>query len=349
MTKDFTILAGSVSQGIWRSADGGETWRNFHGKGQLPWEPFALESQVRALAVDPNNPAVVYAGDEEGVYKSEDRGDSWERLHGPMDGLTVWSIVVDPTDSNVVFAGTRPPYLFRSRDAGKTWQKLPTDLPQECAIGTTRVTAMRIDPLDHRNIWVGIEIGNVHRSTNGGDSWERVYSGFDEMDTHGDIHDVTLIPGTEVREENGHVTIGPGKETTVLINAQFEFLATSDGGKTWHKLLNSKETFPLPYMRAVAFKPDEPHTIYIGKSDKAIGSVGDLARSRDGGATWEQLRLPVEPNSGVFGLATHPSNPDRVVACTLFGQFYVSEDAGDTWVKLKREVNELRALAWIPN
>jgi hypothetical protein len=45
----------------------------------------------------------------------------------------------------------------------------------------------------------------------------------------------------------------------------------------------------------------------------------------------------------------HPANPRRVVACTLFGEVYVSEDAGDSWRKIAREFGEIRTAAWLPN
>ena len=348
MAKDFIIMAGSVSQGIWRSPDGGTSWRNFHGKKMPIWAPFNLESQVRGLAVDPNNASVIYAGDEMGVCKSIDKGDNWERLHGPIDGLTFWSLAVDPTDSNIVFAGSRPAGLFRSKDAGKTWEKLKADLPQTCHIGIPRVTALRIDPRDHRNIWAGIEIGGVYRSMDGGDSWSYVRSGFPEMDDHQDIHDITLVPNADLKvDPSGSVSIIDGKRTVVMVNAQYEMEVTADGEK-WYKMIQSKQDLFLPYMRAINFKPTDPKTIYLGLGDGAIGSTGGIARSKDGGLSWQRLKLPGECNSGIFGLQLHPSNPERIVACTMFGQFFISEDGGDTWTKPKREVNELRALTWVP-
>ena len=266
-----------------------------------------------------------------------------------MDGLTVWSIAVDPNDSDTVFAGSRPPYLFRSKDAGKSWEKLAIDLPQECVIGVPRVLVMRAEPKSPGVVWAGIEIGGVYKSLDGGDSWSFVKSGFEEMDVNQDIHDITLVQGATLRAGNGHVSIVPGEATTVIVNAQYELLATSDGGESWQRLLASKKELPLPYMRSVCARPDDPQTIFIGLSDRAIGSTGGIVRSKDGGATWELLKLPVEPNSGVFCISMPSTDPDLVVACTLFGQFYLSEDGGDTWAKLRREVNELRALVCVAN
>jgi len=59
--------------------------------------------------------------------------------------------------------------------------------------------------------------------------------------------------------------------------------------------------------------------------------------------------LPVEPNSNIWSLATHPAAPNLVLAASLFGEIYSSSDAGDSWQKLKREFSEVGALAWAPN
>jgi hypothetical protein len=74
-----------------------------------------------------------------------------------------------------------------------------------------------------------------------------------------------------------------------------------------------------------------------------------VLRSTDVGQTWEILSLPVPPNATIWGLATHTANADRILAFSLFGEVYISEDAGDSWRKVAREFGEIRAAAWLPN
>jgi hypothetical protein len=57
----------------------------------------------------------------------------------------------------------------------------------------------------------------------------------------------------------------------------------------------------------------------------------------------------VEPNSPLYGFAVNAANPDRLLSYSLFGEIYASEDAGDSWQKVKREFGEIRAIAWLPN
>ena len=95
--------------------------------------------------------------------------------------------------------------------------------------------------------------------------------------------------------------------------------------------------------------PDDPNVIFAAVGDTAIGSTGAIQRSTDAGKTWETRPLPVEPNSNIWSLATHPADPNYVLAASLLGEIYTSSDAGDSWQKLKREFSEVGAMAWVPN
>ena len=80
MTKQATICVGTLGQGIWRSSDGGDTWlRVRHG--------LYSESAVRALAVHPSDARIMYCGADSGIYRSEDKGERWERLDSPMNEI----------------------------------------------------------------------------------------------------------------------------------------------------------------------------------------------------------------------------------------------------------------------
>jgi len=111
MSNDFTICVGTIGSGIWRSPDGGETWTRVR-PSRYP------ENDVRALAVHPRAPHRVYAGTDSGVYRSEDGGASWERLDAPMNAMQTWALAIDPVVPDILFAGTKPPAVFRSRDGG---------------------------------------------------------------------------------------------------------------------------------------------------------------------------------------------------------------------------------------
>ena len=272
MAGNYSILVGTTGAGLFQSPDGGENWSRIR-------DPFPGESQVRALASDPQNPSVVYAGSNNGIYRSEDAGNSWVKLDSPMEGLNIWSIAVDPSDSDTVFAGTSPPFVFRSRDGGKSWQKLAATMAQECAIGSPRVTAMLVDPEDRGTVLAGVEIDGVYRSRDGGDTWAQLDAGITNPDIHGMAYSL-------------------GEQKTVLVSTPREIFASQDDGETFQSLAVTA-SFPMPYCRWIAVKPDNPQVLFAANGDAAIGNTGTIQRSTDGGRSWEtrppwNLTAPLE-------------------------------------------------------
>jgi photosystem II stability/assembly factor-like uncharacterized protein len=113
--------------------------------------------------------------------------------------------------------------------------------------------------------------------------------------------------------------------------------------------LGIKEKWPLPYARGIAVKPDDPGVLYAGCGETTTGEQGHVLRTTDYGQRWEILPMPVPTNATMWGLATHPADANRIVAFSLFGEVYVSEDAGASWRKIAREFGEIRTAVWVPN
>ena len=104
-----------------------------------------------------------------------------------------------------------------------------------------------------------------------------------------------------------------------------------------------------PYARGMAVKEDEPGVLFAGCGETTTGETGFVLRTKNFGENWEVLRLPTQPNATMWGLATHPAEANRIVAFSLFGEVYVTEDAGDSWRKIAREFGEIRSAIWVPN
>ena len=96
-------------------------------------------------------------------------------------------------------------------------------------------------------------------------------------------------------------------------------------------------------------KQDDPNTMFVGSGNGIPGEAGAIRRTRDGGATWDAVSLPVQPNSVVYWLGTHRDVPDTVAAASIFGYVYLSEDGGDSWGKAEREFGHIRTVAVTPN
>ena len=352
MAQSFTMMVGTVGGGLNVSADDGETWTHIGTGGRLP----PAECDVRALTVYPNNPARVLAGTDAGVYRTENRGSTWELLDSPMNtewparvhrsspkwplqNVVIWAITIDPVEPDTIFVGTRPG-AFRSRDDGKTWDELSLNVRMDGPIGTPRTTIMLVDPRDHRTIWAGTEVDAVYRSTNGGDTWARMPEvGPQRM--AGDIHGLV---------------IKPGNPATTYCTTPHGFSTSTDDGASWD--LHEFPQFNTPnwkpgdgsaYCRTIFVKPDNPEVMLVGTGDGIPGDTGAIRRTRDGGKTWDVPELPVKPNSVLYGFAAHVAMPDTIAAHSVNGYVYLSDDGGNSWRKLRKEFGQIRSLALCPN
>jgi photosystem II stability/assembly factor-like uncharacterized protein len=323
MTNRYSICLGTAGWGVWHSPDAGQSWVRHRA-------PFPLNSRIQALVPHPAEPHTVFAGGDSGVYVSRDGGAKWARIGNPGELPTIWSMAIDPAEPEILYAGTRPAGIYRSQDGGEHWQKLTVDIAPRCSIGECFVTHLMCDPEDHRTVWAGVEIDGVYLSRDGGDTWAHVEAaGLNDPDVHA-------------------MAIAATRPKRVYVSTARELFASADQGATW-QAVGIKKRWPLPYARGLAVKTDDPHVLYAGCGETTTGTNGHVLRSRDYGATWETLALPAQPNATMWGLATHPADANRILAFSLFGEVYISDDAGESWRKVAREFGEIRTAAWLPH
>src|SRR5262249_499078 len=151
-----------IGNGLWRSTDGGDTFRRAS-------DGMFVECHVRALIVDARDPRVLYLGSESGLYRSNDGADNWQRVESPLNGLQLWSLYQHPQRHDVMLAGSCPSRFFLSRDGSRPWSEPETSIEQNCPrIMHTRVTCFAADPRDTETLWAGVEIDGLHRSRDSG-------------------------------------------------------------------------------------------------------------------------------------------------------------------------------------
>ena len=146
-----TVYAGCfhhADYAVYKSTNGGDSWA-----GAITGLPApSVDTDVTCLAIDPDNPRAVYAGmDGSGVFKSTDAGASWRQASAAdseMASMGVGSLVIDPANSGIVYAGmVFPGYgVYKSTDDGSHWMNLQ---------GPGTVYAMAIDPVNGGTLYTG--------------------------------------------------------------------------------------------------------------------------------------------------------------------------------------------------
>src|SRR5262245_38805307 len=136
MTTAHRLYVGAIGEGLWRSVDGGQTFVR-------ACDGMFVECHIRALVVHPRSDHVLFIGNESGLFRSDDGATSWRRVDLPLDRAQVWSILLAPTNPDVMIVGACPARLFRSEDGGRIWTEPAARMQQGCPrIVHTRVTAL---------------------------------------------------------------------------------------------------------------------------------------------------------------------------------------------------------------
>ncbi len=305
-----------ISTGLYRMADGSNEWQLL--ANGLPEAP-----AIRAIAVHPQKPEVVYAGTQEGPYRSTDHGDHWEKVDVRDNGLPVWSIMFHPSDSNVMYAGYESCEIYRSGNGGESWQQLPVsvDFP-EVTTGPRSNPAKRIlmmsgGSANPDEVYGAIEVGGIIRTLDGGDHWENLSHGMYVNDDAVDMHGVL---------------VSSQKSDTVFGIARAGLFSSDDRGDHWSYVplgpLNEKGQ---TYCRYIGEMPGDAKTIWVAAGPAFRSDKGVLFRSNDGGLNWEQVDMGLEPKSTMFGIAFDQGQANRMYCATNGGEVFGSQDSGKTW------------------
>lgn len=189
-TPDRVYCAVSAG-GVYRTDDGGQRWLPAnHGvlADFLP-RPYPATGQcVHRLLLHPARPDRLYQQNHCGVYRSDDRGQSWTEISEGLPSEFGYALALDPHDPDVAYVIPEESShmrttvdgrlrVFRTRDAGATWEPLTRGLPQAHAYVSILREAMTSDALDPCGVYFGTSSGHLFASHDRGDSW-RLIAGF---------------------------------------------------------------------------------------------------------------------------------------------------------------------------
>jgi phage pi2 protein 07 len=181
------ITVAMSTGGVYRTDDGGESWRprNVGIKARFLPDPYPEYGQcVHKIAQHPGHPERLYAQNHHGVYRSEDGADTWQSIADDLPTDFGFPMVAHPHRPEVIYnfpiqadEQRFPPdgkcRVYRSENAGTTWEALSAGLPEAFWTAVMR-DAMCADDADPAGVYFGSRSGEVYASRDEGDSWQLV-------------------------------------------------------------------------------------------------------------------------------------------------------------------------------
>ncbi len=177
--------------GVYRTDDGGATWqpRNQGVRVTFMPEKYPEFGQcVHKIVMHPSRPERLFLQNHWGLYRSDDAGDTWRDIAKGVPSDFGFAMAMHPHDADTVYIlpiesdGFRCTpegrlRVYRTRDAGASWEPLVRGLPQKDALETVLRDAMDVDPLNPAGVYFGTRSGHVYGSADGGASWSTVLAG----------------------------------------------------------------------------------------------------------------------------------------------------------------------------
>jgi photosystem II stability/assembly factor-like uncharacterized protein len=340
----------STGRGVYKSADGGETWQfaGLSGAGQI--------GAVRVHPTDPNVVWVAAVGDafkrntERGVFKTTDGGKTWRKALYVNDGVGAMDVEVQPGNASVVYAwmsrlerkpwtiisGSKDGGFYRSTDGGETFAKVTAGLPSEL-VGKANLAVTNAKPDRVYALIEALPGGGFYRSDDAGRTWTLVnsqpsllqrpfyYTTLGADPTAADVvyagaegffksidGGKTFVAMRTPHGDNHDIWISPKDGNTMIQSNDGGANVSFDGGRTWSSQMNQ----PTSEIYGVWMDNQFPYSLYGAQQDNStiiITSQADPYARED----WRS-----GPGCETGPVMPHPANPD-IVYGSCKGQFSV--------------------------
>ncbi len=317
------VTARSRDNATWQIAD----------RGLRKWE-------VTEIAVSPLSLNRIFAGTRgDGVWVSEDFGATWIKpCYGRRGPGKVRSVTIDPREPKRIYAGCEPIDVFVSEDEGKNWRRLDSVRALPFIDGITyplarvepHVRDVTVDPKNSDVLYVALQLGFIIKSIDRGVSWTLLDNNLDC-----DVHVVLVDP-----KDSRRLTVATGGHGARRGEAPGRALyASEDAGASWMPTaMNFAQDYCVPLVR-------DPHNSSRIYSALASGTAGRwhkresgaeaiIVRSQDGGKSWQGIGAGIDGREFPETIVADAQHPGRVHTGCRNGDFYTSDDAGDSWRRL---------------
>lgn len=333
---DTLLLAGTDGYGLFISRDTGKTWTQAGEMGT---------TFVAALWIAPWDPALILARTREGLFRSANGAESWQRTGADLAGRVD---AIAATPDGAIFLGMSTGRILRSTDGGVTWQ------PWSALDRDGLFNTLSIDPANPDRFYAGTQHGLYH-SADGGRTWRPIpHIGHYRATALAQAPDGTLYLGNEdgvyASTQDGErwrplgrglppravqdLAVWPGEPPTLFAGTDAGIYRSTDAGASWHALGWTEQGVP-----EVALDPADPNRLYVRLAYERVYSTDDALADVESGATahwtarWEGMPTTTE----ILSIAVDPHNPDRLYAGGAM-DFYASEDRSLSWRPIAPEL-----------
>src|SRR5262245_24474894 len=339
----FTYYAATAAGGVWKSADGGFTWKSIFDDQPI--------SSIGSIAVSPSDPNVIYVGSGEanirgnvapgnGIYKSTDAGKTWRHVWKAVG--QIGTMIVHPRNPEVAFAAVLGnPFapspergVYRTRDGGKTWDRV---LFKDEDTGASDVC---FDPSNPRILFAGLRQARrrpwdltsggpgsgLYTSRDGGDTWKQIEPARSATDgkaeaNPGDAKETGLPKGPW-----GKICVAVAATNNQRVYAMIEaedggFFRSDDGGEKWTRASDARAIRQRAwYFSTFTVDPTNADIVWFPQVP--------LLKSTDGGKTLQRVGGPHHGDH--HDIWIDPKNPNRIIDCND-GGVDISVNGGQTW------------------
>ena len=324
-----------------------------------------ISSRVVTGAFHPTNPSTIYIGPANGgVWKSTDNGVNWTPLTDNQPSMSMGAIAIDPTNPNIIYAGTgEATYsgasyygrgLLKSTDAGASWQHITSGLPS-----SSYFSRIKIRPNHPNELLAALGSGGLLRSTNYGVNWTTLVSGRCDDVVFTFTGDTAFAVGSGVgfrRSVDGGQTftafgtgLGTGTRThfdlclsqpafmyaSVHVSGNVNLFKSTNYGANWTQLTTSS-TFQNQggqawYDLYCRVNPVNPNLVYVGTIDIWRTTDGTVFTNITNG--YQGGYVHVDQHFLFF----HPTDPNTIMSCND-GGIWFSNNSGNTFTNLNQNL-----------
>jgi photosystem II stability/assembly factor-like uncharacterized protein len=268
---------------------------------------------ITAIAVDPTNPQVVYAGTfGAGVYKSTDGGHIWTSTSIGLTNLEIYSLAIDPSHPSIIYAGTYKSQVFKSSDGGNSWSWSGNQMQPEAI-----VYSLAVDPKVSANVYAatrgisggvnGPWKGVIYKSTDSGNSW---------------IPSLSNVGTTQDWAYSLAINPNNPKQVFAAFHENGPYLLNDSG---WHWIPDGVRDYSGRSI-VISPLPDYSSTLYFG-----VWHFDAMYKTTNSGAVWTMANHDLL-NVMVYNLALDPFDPDTVYMGTFNSGVLKTTDAGANWL-----------------